>query len=89
MKGVRYIRLLDNSGTMTFTTITEDATNNAGEWVTAHLAAAIVWMATEEGCANQVFNVTNGDYYRWENLWPRIADHFGVVYPDSPRRDDN
>jgi nucleoside-diphosphate-sugar epimerase len=49
------------------------------------LARAITWMATEERCSNQAFNVVNGDYFRWENIWPRIADYFemplGVVEP--------
>ncbi|MDO8876756.1 MAG: SDR family oxidoreductase [Pseudolabrys sp.] len=44
----------------------------------SHLAKAIVWMSTEIGCANQGFNVTNGDYFRWENLWPQIAEYFGM-----------
>jgi len=43
-----------------------------------HLARAVTWMASEPHCANQAFNVTNGDYFRWENLWPVIADYFGV-----------
>lgn len=43
-----------------------------------HLARAIAWMATDPDCRNQVFNVTNGDYFRWENLWPRIAEYFNV-----------
>lgn len=42
------------------------------------LAKAMVWMATEPRCANQAFNVTNGDLIRWENLWPRLARFFGV-----------
>ncbi|MBK8019111.1 MAG: SDR family oxidoreductase [Betaproteobacteria bacterium] len=42
------------------------------------LARAMTWMATEERCANQAFNVTNGDLIRWSNLWPRLADFFGV-----------
>jgi nucleoside-diphosphate-sugar epimerase len=42
------------------------------------LAKAMVWMATEPRCANQAFNVTNGDLIRWENLWPRLALFFGV-----------
>ena len=42
----------------------------------AHLAKAVVWMATEPRCANEAFNVTNGDLFRWEQMWPRIADHF-------------
>lgn len=44
----------------------------------SHLAKAIVWMSTTQKCGNQAFNVTNGDYFRWENLWPRIADYFGM-----------
>ena len=43
-----------------------------------HLADAIVWMATTESCANQAFNVFNGDPFRWRNLWPRIAAFFEI-----------
>ena len=42
------------------------------------LANAIVWAATEPACANQAFNITNGDCYRWSYLWPRLADFFGM-----------
>ena len=42
------------------------------------LARATAWMATEPRCANQAFNITNGDLIRWENLWPRIARHFDM-----------
>jgi nucleoside-diphosphate-sugar epimerase len=42
------------------------------------LARAMLWMATEPRCANQVFNITNGDLIRWENVWPRLAQFFGV-----------
>jgi nucleoside-diphosphate-sugar epimerase len=42
------------------------------------LAQAIVWMATAPAGANQAFNVTNGDFIRWENLWPRFAEFFGI-----------
>jgi nucleoside-diphosphate-sugar epimerase len=42
------------------------------------LAQAMVWMATEPECAGEAFNVTNGDYIRWINLWPRFARHFGM-----------
>jgi len=45
---------------------------------TALLARAIVWMATEPGCANQSFNVVNGDYPSWSELWPRIAKEFDM-----------
>ena len=43
------------------------------------LARAMAWMATEPGCANQAFNVTNGDIFRWNRLWPRIAKAFGMA----------
>jgi nucleoside-diphosphate-sugar epimerase len=42
------------------------------------LARAMEWMATDPRCANQAFNVTNGDFFRYENLWPFFADYFGV-----------
>ncbi|MBS0336762.1 MAG: SDR family oxidoreductase [Proteobacteria bacterium] len=42
----------------------------------AHFANAALWAATEPGCANQAYNITNGDYFRWGNLWPRIAEVF-------------
>lgn len=40
------------------------------------LARATVWAATEPRCANQAFNIANGDLFRWNQLWPRIAQHF-------------
>jgi nucleoside-diphosphate-sugar epimerase len=43
-----------------------------------HLARAAEWSATDPGCAGEVFNITNGDLFRWEHLWPRIASMFGM-----------
>ncbi|MDJ0394378.1 SDR family oxidoreductase [Rhodococcus sp. G-MC3] len=40
------------------------------------LAEATVWAATAEQCANQAFNITNGDLFRWESMWPKIAEFF-------------
>jgi len=45
-----------------------------------HLAKAIVWMATTPACENQAFNVTNADFFRWCNLWPRFASAFGMEW---------
>jgi nucleoside-diphosphate-sugar epimerase len=42
------------------------------------LAKAMIWMATEPRCANEAFNITNGDFFRWENLWPKIARYWGM-----------
>ena len=50
-----------------------------------HLAKAIVWIATTEDCINEAFNVTNGDHFRWENIWPRIATYFQMSL-GSPQR---
>jgi nucleoside-diphosphate-sugar epimerase len=44
----------------------------------ALLARALTWMASTPACANQACNITNGDLFRWENLWPRIARFFGM-----------
>jgi nucleoside-diphosphate-sugar epimerase len=38
------------------------------------LAKAVHWAGTTAACANQIFNVVNGDVFDWHTLWPRIAD---------------
>jgi nucleoside-diphosphate-sugar epimerase len=49
------------------------------------LARATVWAATEERCANQAFNINNGDLFRWNELWPKIAGFFELeVAPPLP-----
>lgn len=40
------------------------------------LARATVWAATDERGANQAFNVNNGDLFRWNQMWPKIAGMF-------------
>lgn len=42
------------------------------------LAKAVAWMATDPKCANQAFNITNSDLNRWQHLWPKFADFFGM-----------
>ena len=42
------------------------------------LAESVMWMATEPACVNQAFNIANGDVFRWENTWPKIAAYFGM-----------
>jgi nucleoside-diphosphate-sugar epimerase len=42
------------------------------------LARALAWMATEPRCANQAYNIVNGDAPRWSELWPRFAGYFGM-----------
>ena len=40
------------------------------------LAKATVWAATEPKCANQSFNINNGDLFRWSEMWPALAGFF-------------
>src|SRR2546430_12503365 len=42
------------------------------------LARATAWAATSPGCANQAFNINNGDLFRWRELWPQIAQFFDL-----------
>ncbi|MET3923235.1 SDR family oxidoreductase [Arthrobacter sp. UYEF20] len=42
------------------------------------LAKATVWAATEPSCANQAYNITNGDLFRWDSMWPKIAAFFDL-----------
>lgn len=36
------------------------------------------WAVQEPKCANQAFNVHNGDVESWENMWPLLARRFGM-----------
>jgi nucleoside-diphosphate-sugar epimerase len=38
------------------------------------LARAIAWAGEAEAAHNEAFNVTNGDVFTWENVWPAISD---------------
>lgn len=44
------------------------------------LSRATVWSGQAGTAAGEVFNVTNGDHFRWLQLWPRFAEHFGMAY---------
>lgn len=49
------------------------------------LAQATVWAATTPAAANEAFNITNGDLFRWNDLWPKIATYFDLsVAPPLP-----
>ena len=42
------------------------------------LARAAIWCATTSRCANQAFNINNGVVFRWQELWPALAQWFGL-----------
>ena len=52
------------------------------------LAQHLEWEATDPRAANKAFNVVNGDYFRWRNMWVRIADHFGVPVAPYPGHEE-
>lgn len=57
-----------------------------GEATDARLIAkAMAWAGTTPVCANQIYNIANGDVYLWENVWPRLATLFGMeLAPPHP-----
>jgi nucleoside-diphosphate-sugar epimerase len=42
------------------------------------LARASAWAANAPGARNQVFNISNGDFIRWVNTWPKVAAYFDL-----------
>lgn len=42
------------------------------------LAEQLIWASTTDIAFNQAFNITNGEIFRWNWLWQKIADWFGV-----------
>ena len=49
------------------------------------LARAIGWSGDSPAARNETFNVTNGDVFVWENVWPAIADACGMrAAPPAP-----
>ena len=45
----------------------------------AHFANAALWAATEPRCGLEAFNITNGDYFRWKHMWPKLAAVFDMA----------
>jgi nucleoside-diphosphate-sugar epimerase len=43
------------------------------------LARHMLWAATTPKAANEAFNVVNGDVFRWNWMWGRIANWFGIA----------
>jgi nucleoside-diphosphate-sugar epimerase len=42
------------------------------------LARAIAWAGEAVSTRNEIFNITNGDVFVWENIWPAIAASLGM-----------
>ncbi|WP_230533885.1 SDR family oxidoreductase [Microvirga roseola] len=49
------------------------------------IAKALAWAAVAPTARNETFNITNGDVFVWQNVWPAIAGMLGVEPgPDKP-----
>jgi nucleoside-diphosphate-sugar epimerase len=42
------------------------------------LARVIAWAGEAASARNEIFNITNGDVFVWENIWPAIATSLGM-----------
>jgi nucleoside-diphosphate-sugar epimerase len=42
------------------------------------IAKQMLWAATSNSARNQAFNVVNGGLFRWNWLWPRLAEYFKI-----------
>lgn len=47
------------------------------------LARAAIHVSTTEQCRNTAFNIHNGAWFRWSELWPALADAFSLQ-PAAP-----
>lgn len=43
------------------------------------IADLTFYASTHQHCANEAFNVVNGDYFTWRYMWPRLAAYFGAT----------
>jgi nucleoside-diphosphate-sugar epimerase len=46
------------------------------------LAQATDWAGSEPAAGNEIFNITNGDYFRWQHMFPKIAAMFDMPWAD-------
>lgn len=42
------------------------------------LARGSIWAALEPHDEDIIYNITNGDLFRWSRVWQRVADYFGL-----------
>jgi nucleoside-diphosphate-sugar epimerase len=46
------------------------------------LSAATVWAGNSKSAQNEIFNITNGDTFRWQHMWPKIAKMLDMDFAD-------
>ncbi|TCD10385.1 SDR family oxidoreductase [Pedobacter frigidisoli] len=42
------------------------------------LAEHLIWASTTDAAKNEAFNIVNGDVFRWNRLWNRLANYFDI-----------
>jgi nucleoside-diphosphate-sugar epimerase len=56
----------------------EASFNAFREFVDAKLLVEFIFWMTNHPTSNQAFNISNGDYYCMAELWPKLANYFGM-----------
>jgi hypothetical protein len=41
-----------------------------------------VWAGGSKAAQNEIFNITNGDTFRWQHMWPKIAKMLDMEVAD-------
>lgn len=42
------------------------------------LAKGMEYVTINKSCQNEIFNITNGDIFRWKDIWSKIGEYFGI-----------
>ncbi|PVH68473.1 NAD(P)-binding protein [Cadophora sp. DSE1049] len=48
------------------------------------IADLTIFVSTRAECSNEAFNVSNGDVFRWKEMWPKVAKYFGAKASSDP-----
>jgi nucleoside-diphosphate-sugar epimerase len=48
------------------------------------IAKQLLWAATEPAARNNAFNIANGEVFRWNWMWPKLADYFDLAAAEYP-----
>jgi nucleoside-diphosphate-sugar epimerase len=48
------------------------------------IAKHLLWAATKLIARNNAFNIVNGEVFRWNWMWPKLAEHLGLAAAEYP-----
>jgi nucleoside-diphosphate-sugar epimerase len=48
------------------------------------IAKHLLWAATTPAARNNAFNIVNGEVFRWNWMWPKLAEHLGLAAAEYP-----